>query len=120
MREIGSLRRIYGKYTVVHENIRTLHLILCVSIAIVSLVPRVGRSVLVVHVVVHHVLSSSLPPPAAAATPAHCNVTPTPAPTLYARLRQLGLSEGGAVGVHTHLPNGDAAEGAELEEGCIW
>ena len=36
MREIGSLRKIYGKYTVVHENIRTLHLILCVSIAIVG------------------------------------------------------------------------------------
>ena len=36
MREIGSLRRIYGKYTAMHENIRTLHLILCVSIAIVG------------------------------------------------------------------------------------
>ena len=36
MREIGSLRRIYGKYTVIHENIRTLRLILCVSIAILG------------------------------------------------------------------------------------
>ena len=36
MREIGRLRRIYGKYTAMHENIRTLHLILCVSIAIVG------------------------------------------------------------------------------------
>ena len=34
--EIGNLWRIYGKYTVVHENIRTLHLILCMSIAIVG------------------------------------------------------------------------------------
>ena len=36
MREIGSLRRIYEKYTVMHENIRTLNLILCVGIAIVG------------------------------------------------------------------------------------
>ena len=36
MREIGSLRRIYGKYTVIHENIRTLRLILCVRIAILG------------------------------------------------------------------------------------
>ena len=36
MREIGNLRRIYGKYTVVHKNIRTLNLILCVSLAIVG------------------------------------------------------------------------------------
>ena len=36
MHEIGSLRRIYGNYTVIHENIRTLRLILCVSIAILG------------------------------------------------------------------------------------
>ena len=36
MREIGSLRRIYGKYTVVYENIRTLRLIPCVSIEILG------------------------------------------------------------------------------------
>ena len=36
MREIGSLRRIYRKYTAMHENIWTLHLILCMSIAIVG------------------------------------------------------------------------------------
>ena len=36
MREIGSLRRIYGKYTVIHENIQTLRLILCASIAILG------------------------------------------------------------------------------------
>ena len=36
MREIGSLRRIYGNYTVIHENIWTLRLILCASIAILG------------------------------------------------------------------------------------
>ena len=35
MYEIGDLRRIYGTYTV-HQNIWTLHLVLCVSMAIVG------------------------------------------------------------------------------------
>ena len=36
MREIGNLQRIHGKYTVVYGNIRTWHLILCMSLAIVG------------------------------------------------------------------------------------
>ena len=36
MREIGNLQRIHGKYTVVYGNIRTWHLILCMSLTIVG------------------------------------------------------------------------------------
>ena len=56
MHEISSLWRIYGKYTVIHENIQTLRLILCMSIVILgrnktqmrethAQCMRVGRSV---------------------------------------------------------------------------